>query len=150
MGKLVFKMVVMLAIVVGVSNYALYIMTGKSPFTGDGPKLSFSAPSPSSLIPKGKQQAYKWTDEHGVVHYSEAPPAHIEAERLDVDPNTNMIQGLRKKEKETDETATATPPAAPTLPQGSVYNPETIRKLIDDAKQVQETMNARTTELEKY
>ncbi len=149
MGKLIVKMLVLLAIVVGMSNYALYLMTGQSPFAGDGPDLSIGLPSASSVLPAGKEQAYKWRDKDGVVHYSSEPPPDSEsAELLQVDPNTNLVQGLRPSESQEAETAETTPQAA--LPQGTVYNPENIRKLIDDAKKVQETLNERNAELEKY
>ncbi len=148
MGKLIFKIAVMLIIVVGMSNYVMYIMTGKSPFSfsGNGPSLP-NAPSMSDLVPAGKQTAYKWTDANGVVHYSsEPPPEGQQATELEVDPNANLIQGLR--EAPADNPAPAATPEA-VMPQGHVYDPRTIQKLMDDAKQVQETLNERYEGLEE-
>ncbi len=147
MGKLIFKVVVMLAIVVGMSNYMMYIMTGKSPFSGLSSDMSLSAPDVSNIIPKGNERAYKWTDENGVVHYSSEAPDHLDSETMDVNPNTNIIQGITAPE-ETETASTAPASAQPQMPQGNIYNPETIRKLIDDAKSVQGTLNDRYKALE--
>lgn len=155
MGKLAFKLFAMLAIMLGVSNYMMYIMTGKLPFSADSfsvPSLPDSLPSTigSSILSK-KQQAYKWTDENGVVHYSsEAPSDAAQATIIEVDPNTNMVQGLRSAaEPDTEATEPKQEPHA-SLPQGNIYNPDTIKKLIDDAKNVQETLNKRNEDIDKY
>src|SRR5690606_1757311 len=107
----------------GISNYGFYLMTGKNPFSGF--KLpDFSAPSLSEVNPlsSGKDTAYKWTDEHGVTHYSnEVPPAELTAEVIEVDPDTNIIQAIKIPEKETEKE-----PAAITPVEGPLYKPETI------------------------
>lgn len=147
MAKIVIKLVVMLAIVVGISNYAMYIMTGKSPFSGFSSDISINTPEVSDLLPKGKDRVYKWTDENGVVQYSSEAPQGAETETMTIDPNTNVIQGLRPAAKKEAPQATS-PPAQAQLPQGSIYNPENIRQLIDDAKNVQTTLNQRYETLE--
>jgi len=145
MGKVIFKAVLMLGIVLGISNYVMYLMTGKTPFS-QVPDVSISTPNLSEMMPKGSERAYKWTDANGVVHYSSEPPPEVEAQVMDVDPNTNMIQGLRAEApKETE----AAPAPTPTLPQGNVYNPKNVQKLIEDAKNVQNVLNERYESLEK-
>ena len=147
MTKMIFKMVVMLVVVVGVSNYALYIMTGKTPFSTNSLKMpDLSAPSVNSLVNGGKTTAYKWTDENGVVHYSsEPPPEQQQVEVLEVDPNVNLVQGIQKKEE------IPGPGSQPSLdlPGGNVYSPENVQKLIQDAKDVQKKLNERYQEQEK-
>lgn len=147
MAKMIFKMVVMLVVVVGVSNYALYIMTGKTPFSANDLKMpDISAPSVDSLVNGGKTTAYKWTDENGVVHYSsEPPPEKQQVEVLEVDPNVNLVQGIQKKEE------VPGPGSQPSLdlPSGNVYSPENVQKLIQDAKDVQQKLNERYKEQEK-
>ena len=147
MAKMIFKMVVMLAVVVGVSNYALYIMTGKTPFSANDLKMpDISAPNVDSLVNGGKTTAYKWTDENGVVHYSsEPPPEQQQVEVLEVDPNVNLVQGVQKKE---EVPGPGSQPALD-LPSGNVYSPKNVQKLIQDAKDVQQKLNERYQEQEK-
>lgn len=144
MGKIIVKALIMVGIAVGISNYLMYLSTGKTPFSSGMPDLSFDAPSLGNGSTK-KQQAYKWTDEKGVVHYSsEAPPEMAQAEILEVDPNANLIQGVEIPTKEAPKAAAA----QPSMPKGNIYNPKTIKKLFDDAKGVQETLNKRYENLE--
>lgn len=122
-------------------------MTGKTPFTGKMPSFSISAPKLSNVLPAKKENAYKWTDANGVVHYSSEPPELAQtAEILELDPNANIIQGLpERQEAETNKQK----PSAPALPQGNPYNPATVKKLIDDAKNVQTMLNKRGEEMNK-
>ena len=147
MAKIILKMVVMLMVVVGVSNYALYIMTGKTPFSASDLKMpDISAPRVDSLVNGGKTTAYKWTDENGVVHYSsEPPPEQQQVEVLEVDPNVNLVQGVQKKE---EVPGPGSQPALD-LPGGNVYSPKNVQKLIQDAKDVQQKLNERYQEQEK-
>lgn len=142
MKSLIIKCIVMILLALGVSNYLIYIKTGKLPFSLD--KIpSISTPSfndAPSFISGRKEQAYKWTDENGVTHYSSEAPKEVnnQAQIIEVDPDTNLVQGLRMDKE-----------AAPTgLPTGSVYNPKNVKKLMDDAKAVQEKMNERSKQLE--
>ena len=124
-------------------------MTGKTPFQGDGSKMSFGLPSSESILPAGKQKAYKWTDADGLTHYSsEPPPEGLSGELLHVNPDTNLVQGLKPSIKTKDPEPPIAPPQ-PVMPQGNIYNPDTIRKLIDDAKDIQKTMNERNEQLEE-
>lgn len=152
MKTLIFKAVLMILIMVGISNYLMYIMTGKAPFSFGDMSLNMPEASISELkshIPAGKEQAYKWTDANGTVHYSsEPPPENHAVELIHVDPNTNLVQGLRSEPKKVETQVNQVP--ATTLPTGSVYNPKTIKKLMDDAKGVQETLNKRYENLEKH
>lgn len=150
MKKLIFKTTLMVLVMVGFSNYVMYLMTGKSPFSfSELPSFSSanSTPTLSDMLPAGKEQAYKWKDANGVVHYSsEAPPEGLDAQLIEVDPNTNLVQGISTKSEPEDAQATSTQPE---MPSGNIYNPNTIKKLMDDAKGVQETLNKRYEDLEK-
>lgn len=146
MGKLLAKIAMMLFVMLGISNYGYYLMTGNLPFSGF--KLpDFSTPSLSEVNPlsDGKDKAYKWTDEHGVTHYSnEEPPVESAAEIIEVDPNTNIIQSIEIPEKETEkEPSTITPV------EGPLYKPENIKKLIDDAKNVEKVLQDRHEQQEE-
>jgi len=148
MGKLIFKAVALLVITVGMSHYGMYLMTGKSPlsdFSFSAPDIpSFSAPS----LPQGRETAYKWTDENGVTHYSSEPPQNQQAKAIEVDPNTNLVQGMKiePKAEKAPEASAQNNIVAP----GPVYNPQTVKKLIDDAQAVQGTLNKRYESLENY
>lgn len=150
MKGLIFKMIAMVVVMVGMSNYVLYIMTGRSPFDG------FKLPSVSDAIPSsidditpsigGKQTVYKWVDENGVTQYSSEPPPDQASTSLELDPNTNVIQAIEMPEDESSSSASSkqnneTPQLA--LPEGPVYSPDNIKKLIDDAKNVQKTLDER-------
>ncbi len=151
--KLIIKIVIMLVIVTGMSNYVMYIMTGKTPFSS----IDFSLPnfSFSSLksevgeitgdigatvpgVPSDNQTVYKWVDANGVTQYtSEPPPAGQEFTSLNLDPNTNIVQGLKPKTPEAaPEKPAADMPQAPMMPSNA-------KQLIEDAKNVQNLLNER-------
>ncbi len=144
MKKLIFKCIVMLVVFMGVSQYFVYIMTGKSPLDSfKTPSLSldsFNSPSLDSVTSVGKQTVYKWVDANGVTQYSAEPPADQVADTLEVDPNTNLVQGLRMEDEE-EESAEKKAPEV-NIPQ-NIYSPGAVKKLIDDAKNVSTVLNER-------
>ncbi len=144
MKKLIFKCIVMLVVFMGVSQYFVYIMTGKSPLDSfKTPNLSldsFSSPSLDSVTSGGKQTVYKWVDTNGVTQYSAEPPADQVADTLEVDPNTNLVQGLRMEDEEEESTEKKAPEV--NIPQ-NIYSPGAVKKLIDDAKNVSTVLNER-------
>ena len=145
MAKLIIKMVLMVGVFLGISNYMLYVMTGKSPFSGL--KLpSFSRPNLdvgttfNKTINNGKQQAFKWTDDKGVVHYSsEAPINTSSVETIEVDPNTNLIQGLNSRTEQEEAKA------EPEVMKKNVYSPGGAKKFLDEAKNVEKILKERET-----
>lgn len=139
----------MVVIASGVSSYGLYLMTGKTPFSNFKlPVFSVSTPDLSNINPlsKGTDTAFKWTDENGVIHYSNEPPAGGEhAEIIEVNPDTNLIQGT-----EITQTATKEPAKTVITPvEGPVYAPENIQKLMDDAKNVEKVLQERHKQQEE-
>jgi len=148
MKKMIFKALFMLLVVTGLSNYLIYLNTGQAPFTIDSFKLdNISAPDLGNLAPQGDDTAYKWVDENGVTQYSsEPPPEHIRAQTLTIDPNTNLVAGTKPKEEKKDPPKT---PSGAALPTGNIYKPETINKLMDDAKNVQTLLEDRKAQQDK-
>lgn len=146
MKKLIFKCIFVVVVALGASNYMMYIMTGKLPFSKDS-LPSFDSPSMPSFS-EAKTTAYKWTDENGVTHYSSEPPPDPAklAEKMEVDPNTNLIQGLREESEEVGEIA-SDQPAGPDF-SGNIYSPENVKKLVEDAKAIQGQMDERAKALE--
>ena len=94
----------------------------------------------------GKDIVYQWTDAEGVGQFSsEPPPPGVEFSVKGYDPNTNLIQSVKP---EPEPVAVANPVVQPAKPSpevdiGNPYSPDNVRKLIDDAKQVQEIINQR-------
>ncbi len=146
MKKLIIKSVMMIAIFIGISQYFVYIMTGKSPLDGlKAPEISLSTPDIKNAVTGGKQTVYKWVDANGVTQYtSEAPPAQS-ATTMELDPNTNIVQGIKMPGDE--ESEKESPKSE--IPQGNIYNPESIKKLMDDTKNVQKLLNDRYKQQDK-
>ena len=148
MNKFVIKVIVLLAIMLGMSNYMMYIMTGKLPFdigSLKAPDLSLEMPDLEDLNPSkltgsssGKSTIYKWVDENGVTVYSESPPPQqIESESITIDPNANIVQATKITEKEKSEVT------KPSMPSGPIYSPGNVKKLVEDAKNVENLLNER-------
>ena len=58
--------------------------------------------SPSGLtslpIPSGQQVFYRWQDSDGSWHYDTRPPQGIPYERIQVDPDANLLPGMERPE----------------------------------------------------
>lgn len=141
MKKIIFKALFMVAIAIGGSNYLMYIMTGKSPMSLPD-SFSLTGPDFSKAIPAKQDKVYKWTDENGKTHFSSEPPPDTEsASLLEVDPNNvNVIQSVKPRKRDGDAAAT------PDISVGNVYSPSNVKKLINDAKDVQNKLNKRYEE----
>ena len=59
------------------------------------------------------------------------------------------MRGIQPKEAPEEKKAPAQEPQTP-LPQGNTHNPETIKKLMDDAKSVQGALNDRYEAIDKH
>lgn len=105
-------------------------------------------PGGKSLSPTGAGEDifYKWYDPQGNVQFTTEPPsAGIEYTIKGYDPNTNVIQAV-KAPAEPD--AGGDPDSAPKtqLKPGDIenpYDPENIKKLMEDAKNIQDILNQR-------
>lgn len=71
-------------------------------------KLKSTGNSDNSVIsssPSSNQTFYKWQDEQGQWHYGDQPPTSSnKVSTLQVDTNTNIIQGLKIEPEKTEET----------------------------------------------
>ncbi len=142
MKKLIIKATLVVIVALGLSNYGLYLTTGKSPLSEFSFNLPFTSSSFQDLkpeLPLANDTAYKWTDENGVVHYSTEPPANVaKAERIEVDPNTNLIQGVEVPQPETSAPESA---QEPTL--SNPYSAKGIQETLDKARNVQKILDER-------
>lgn len=138
----------MVALFMGISQYFVYIMTGKSPLDNFNiPNLSLNKESITNFASGGKQTVYKWVDENGVTQYSaEAPSADQQVKTLELDPNTNIVQGVQMPEDEKEESSSK---PAMSMPTGPVYSPESIKKLVDDAKNIENLLQERMDKQDK-
>jgi hypothetical protein len=96
--------------------------------------------------PDGRDIVYQWTDADGLIQFStRPPPAGVEFSVKGYDPNTNLIQSVKPKEAPVADAARGLQPeqTPPDVEIGNPYSPENVRKLIDDATQVQEVINQR-------
>lgn len=145
MGKLIFKVVVMLLIMIGAANYGVYIMTGKSPFADfSWSKVKISAPDVGSVLPAGKEKVYKWEKDGVIVYSSEPPPESQASEMIEVDPNVNIVQATKIEEPKAEQ-----PDNTVGMPQGPIYSPDQVKKIIDDAREVKDMMDERAAEQDK-
>ena len=100
--------------------------------------------------PSAEDVVYQWKDAEGNLHFSSDPPAEgIEYTTRSFDPNTNVIQSVKKKD-DSSLVASDTPGSASKDGQGeeeggigNPYTPQKIEKLFDDAREVQEKLNER-------
>ena len=103
-------------------------------------KLKASAPKNlSSVVTDEKVEVYKWRDENGVMQFSNTPPpTDSRAEKVVLDPNSNLMQAVKVPVKEEPEEKKVEQTQAP-----SPYSPKTMKKVMDDVKNVENMMQQR-------
>lgn len=81
--RIAFKILVVLGVVIGISNYVIYLQTGRMPVQEWVKNISLKPSDMASgaknlgknvidqVKPSEPTKVYKWTDENGVVHYGE-------------------------------------------------------------------------------
>ena len=109
----------------------------------------FSMPDMPDLPDAGsgrKDYFYRWYDADGNVQFTtEPPPEGVEYTVKGYDPDTNLIQAVTAPAEESPQEPAAEK-ARPGLDPGALdnpYSPENVKKLIDDAKNVQKILNQR-------
>ncbi|MCP4390523.1 MAG: DUF4124 domain-containing protein, partial [Gammaproteobacteria bacterium] len=97
---------------------------------------------------EGKDIFYKWFDAKGNVQFTTEPPADgIEYTVRGFDPNTNVIQAVDVPAKETTADKAA-PSTANPEDIGSPYSQESIKKLFEDAKNIEKLLKQRAKDQE--
>ena len=88
---------------------------------------------------------YQWTDSSGVTHYGGTPPSgQGQYEKKTIHSNTNIMQAHKVAEEEEEPEQRARVARV-----GSVYSPEGVKNLMDDAKGLQDQLNQRNADQEK-
>lgn len=91
---------------------------------------------------------YQWTDAQGVTHYGSTPPTGQGSYQVkQIQANANLMQAHKSPVEE--EEADSQGPKAKVAKVGSLYTPEGVKGMMDDASQLQEQMNQRAEEQEK-
>ncbi len=107
-----------------------------------------SIPTLLEATSKGEIQVYRWQDKNGHWHLSDQPPAGEPFDTVNVDPNTNLIQGVSSEPDAQDEDPQKSVSAP--IPSPLTISPGKVQKLIEDAKNVQELANERERQLQQY
>lgn len=98
-------------------------------------------------IGDGETIIYQWKDSSGNIQFTNSPPPQgVEYTVKGYDPDANVIQSVKFPDEQID--AEETPGQEDKLPTdaegvASVYSPERVNKLIDDAKNVEKLLNDR-------
>lgn len=91
------------------------------------------------------QTFYKWQDEDGRWHYSDKEFAAVGSEKVKVDPEANLIQGLRsKKDDEEEEEEESFGSKVTMLPTS-----EKVQEMFEDAEEIKDLPKERMDQLEK-
>ncbi len=161
MLKFLFKLILVILILFGLSSYTNYLLTGKTPDIAinkptlpdiEISKLTDTLSDKFNIIEEKKPAAntylYKWRDTKGVIHYtSKKPPENIQDfESIKLSNNTNVVPAVSDNEviheKQTQQQAPSENLST------NIYSPEGIKKLFDQAKDVQNLMNDQFTQQE--
>lgn len=88
---------------------------------------------------------YRWRDADGQWQFGSEVPPGIEADTLNIDPNTNVISlpALPTPEPEPQAPAAAAAAPEPARGVGPLPDPEATRKLIEDARSLQDKVDQR-------
>jgi len=88
---------------------------------------------------------YQWVDDKGVTHYGGTPPAgQGEYAKKEIRANTNVISALKVSEEPEEVEMKSRVSRV-----GSVYSPEGVKKLMDDAGDISKTLDERAAKQEE-
>lgn len=160
MKKLFIKLVVVVTVMLTVPYYFL---GGSLPLPGFLTGMFSETKEPLSATSVRTDRdvtVYKWVDENGRTHFSEAPPVGEVAETMELKTNTNVMQAVKIPDQEEEEDnfggtiislgkssgSKSDPDKDNESSDGELenpYSPEGIENLIDNAKNVSKMMNQR-------
>jgi len=165
--RLIFRIVMMLAIAAGIMSYIASINgidIRRFVPTFERPQLpNFTLPAmPDLKLPTADDEAppatiskvYKWRGDDDIWHFSETLPEGVTpAQVIFLNSETNVIQGRPPSDTvSTDSAPVNEPPATPPQNQPVNLNPyskQAIDKLLNDARGVQDIMDQRSRDLEQ-
>ena len=115
------------------------------------PKLPSAIKTPTSIKgTEGRDVVYKWKDKEGVTQFSSTPPPKgVEYTSKGYDPDLNLIQSVKVKTEQPEESADETKKQVKKPSDiGNPYSPKKIEKLFEDAKNVEKLLNDRMKQQE--
>jgi len=141
MKFLIFKMLVTLGILIAMPLIYMGKFDPLSLFEGGVSEISaLKAKAPknlSSVVTNEKVQVYKWRDKNGVMQFSNTPPpAENQAEQVELNPNSNLMQAVKIPVEEEPKAAVKTERPNP-------YSVGGMKKAMDAAKDVEDLMKSR-------
>lgn len=162
--RLLAKFVMMLIFLAGIGSYFAYL-NGHSPFAfatswfnasesfGFGDMQSLDSAKITSegengtVMQAGTSEVFKWQDETGQWNYGQKPPSDAnQVESMIIDPNVNLVAGVKVPGKKAPASKSeSTSEEMPSLEDSldNPYSPDSIKKLFEDAKGLQDTLNLR-------
>jgi len=170
MFKFLFKLIIIVILLFGVSHYANYLITGTTPKINiNKPTLpdinisnlsesisdKFKTDKKETSVATKETYLYKWKDEKGVIHYtSEKPPEDAnKIESIKLRNDTNVVPSVSENNTENkvsnENTITSEQAQLPStnLPE-NVYSPEGIKHLFEQAKGIQNLMDSQFNQQE--
>jgi len=144
--KMLISMVLALGVMLFASQYMLKGMGGIPGFGGSSESASSGLNNLGNALRDEDVTVYQWTDAQGVTHYGSTPPTgqgSYEVKQIQANANLMQAHKLPVAEEEPDTQG------AKVARVGSLYTPEGIKGMMDDASQLQEQMNQRAEEQEK-
>ena len=146
----IFSMVVIL----GVISVLPMIYMGKfdsMPFIGSifkGGTSEFEqlkAKTPKNLtnvVTDEKVQVYKWRDKNGVMQFSKIAPVEGSSEKIELNPNENIIQAVKIPVEEVEQEIVKSEKPNP-------YSIKDMKKVMDDARGVEDLLQNRFEDQQK-
>ena len=152
MKSTIISMIIVLAVMValpmiflGDNNYA-----ERLGFSGFGPGGSSGKPAklPTNVkaaVTDKRVEVYTWVDGNGIKQFSNTPPPEGgESEKIVLQPNTNVIKAMKVPAQEKEVAA-----APKVYSVGNPYTPGGMKEVIDNSKDLKETIGQRQAEQEK-
>lgn len=145
-----------LLIIFIIAAVAIAVLYGLNPYGGENslkmPKLGMpEIPGLSKDDGKEKQSGsttvYKWQDQNGEWQFSNQPPPEgVASKVITYRSDTNVIQSAKPPAKPASTADAETPSANPLLP---ITNPEKVKKLMDDAKNIEKLLQDRQDQMDQ-
>lgn len=137
-------MIALPMIFLGDNNYAERL--GFSGFGSGGSSKPAKLPrNVKAAVTDKRVEVYTWVDSNGIKQFSNTPPPEGgESEKIVLKPDTNVIQAMKVPAEEEEVAAS---PKVYSL--GNPYTPGGMKEVIDNSKDIKETMGQRQAEQEK-
>ena len=143
------KLLIKVSIIVGIMVAVPYYFYGGGKMPGFLQDFGWGGGSAKPVVPENFSNVvtdkavtvYKWVDENGIQHFGSTPPAGVVAEAKHLKPSQNVIQALKIPEKEDADKEESIKKDDGVLK--NPYNPENMKQIINDAKNVQKLLDQR-------